>query len=111
MTRPPANKNNVWCQQWHLRAAHGIREFPSGKRQCRTCYRQRLAIHCARVKAQVRERGLAGNRWLWEDNNYEYRYMRETLGMSPRDIADKTGTSWPSFQRALWRHVGGVTEW
>lgn len=108
----PANKNNVWCRRWHLRAVHGTRTFRGGGgRKCVTCYRRHLATYCERRKAEVRARGLTGNRWLWEDDASEYRWMRDTLGMSPREIADKTGTRWESFQRTLHRRIGGKHEW
>lgn len=45
---------------------------------------------------------------LWEDA--EYQFLREQ-GLTPREIGDKHGIKWESFQRTLYRRVGLKEKW
>ncbi len=68
--------------------------------QCRRCHRDRTDGRYVP----------SGRFLLWADDNYEYRFLRD-MGMTPQDIATKFGVRWESFQRTLWRRVGGKANW
>lgn len=103
--RIPPNKNNVWCHKWHLRAVYGCNSHLDGGRECRECRRLKSADYRART------RNPSAVRSLWDDDGAEYWFLRRDLGMSPREIGEKHGVKWTSFQRTLWRRVGGKASW
>lgn len=96
---PNARKNNVWCWRWHLRAVHGQYD----DRRCPTCMKNKAA-------ARPRERSTRSRYWLWEDDHYEYRWLREQ-GFTPPQIAVKAGAKWSAFERTLYRRLGGKANW
>lgn len=68
--------------------------------------------YLVRKRAREATRRTRENRyWLWVDDAAEYRFMREMLGLTPREIGDKFGIRWESFQRTLHRRLGRSSGW
>lgn len=110
--RPPANKNNVWCRNWHLRAVHGYYLWSKGRdregaieRVCKRCHKDNDRRRHARYPRPV-----SPVYALWLDGGAEYWFLREQ-GLTPRQIGEKHNVRWESFQRTLWRRIGRKTEW
>lgn len=45
---------------------------------------------------------------LWRDG--EYQFLRD-MGLTPREIGEKHGVKWESFQRTLHRRAGAKEKW
>lgn len=81
------------------RTDRAVRKGVLGERRCLTC-------ECARSRARYHETQWNGGwptRFLWEDDAYEYKFMRHELGMTLADIARKAGIKEKSLIRALER--------
>lgn len=93
------------CKRGHDQDEHGRELAATGRRYCQRC--DTLAH-----RTPGREY-TEGYRWIWKEGYggvSEYRLMRER-GLSPREIADKLNVRWDSFQRTLYRRVGGMASW
>ena len=100
------------CRRGHDRDVVGVYEWKSTRSP------SRMVRECRACRAINQERYRKGNpyvrisyQWIWDDDAAEYWFMRHELGLAPREIGDKLGVRWESFQRTLWRRIGGKHEW
>lgn len=89
--------------QWKHNPRNG-KDYPycgECRRACQKARRNNLGPTLARH----------ATKWLWEDNAYEYWFMRRELGMTPDDIAVKVGLSRGAMEQALRRKIGRKDQW
>jgi len=97
-SKRPRDKNGKWLRQTHCWRGHELPEDRQAQgHECQPCRR-------------YYDRPITPQYALWENGGAEYWFLREQ-GMTPREIGEKHGVRWESFQRTLYRRIGGKTEW